>query len=454
MKVRYFGRMLDSSCLVGLGLLLGTLAQAAPGDDMKPATESKTVVEAQQVLDRIVALSDDDLQAFRMALTEADKSEDFVIVLRYGRPEAKAAYMSRIPKPVAQRNEQRIKELGDVPDPRIATAAKSLATLLEPSALTLYQAQGLRQAGKNREAAVKYDAAFAAGKGRSEYYYDAGCAWARAGDKDAAFRDLNKAVDAGWLAPKMLQTDEELTSLQKDPRWEKLIAGIEKKSADMLKTLPDSVIALAVVKLPVPSLDGSVSVERALSQRRSVRQYTDAPLTLQQVSQVLWAAYGVTQPVPGVPELRGGLRTAPSAGALYPLEIYLVAGNVTDLKPGVYRYKSETHELQLIRAGDQRVELFEASLGQPWVKNAPASLVYSAVYERNTQKYGERGRERYVCMDAGHSAENVYLECTALGLGTVVLGAFLDANVRLAVQMTKPEEPLYIMPFGKPAERK
>jgi SagB-type dehydrogenase family enzyme len=158
--------------------------------------------------------------------------------------------------------------------------------------------------------------------------------------------------------------------------------------------------------------------------------------------------------VPGVPELRGGLRTAPSAGALYPLEIYLVAGNVTGLAPGVYRYNSEMHELQLTVEGDKRPELCDAYFSQPWVKNAPASLVYSAVYERNTQKYGDRGRERYVCMDAGHSAENVCLECTALGLGSVVLGAFLDTKVRLAVQMTKPEEPLYIIPFGKPVERK
>ena len=208
---------------------------------------------------------------------------------------------------------------------------------------------------------------------------------------------------------------------------------------------PDSV---KVVKLPPPVLDGSVSVEKSLAQRRSVRKYAEQPLTLAEVSQLLWAAYGITRPVPDMPQLRGGIRTAPSAGALYPLELYVVAGNVTELVPGVYRYRPETHDLLLVAAGDKRQALFEAAGGQTSVKSAPASIVYSAVFSRTTGKYGTRGRERYVCMDLGHSAENVYLQCASLGLGTCAIGAFDDAKLKSAVLMPKAETPLYIMPVG------
>ena len=204
-----------------------------------------------------------------------------------------------------------------------------------------------------------------------------------------------------------------------------------------------------MVKLPEPVLDGSVSVEKALATRRSVRQYQNEPLTLNEISQLVWSAYGVTQPIPDVPELRGGLKTAPSAGALYPLDIYVVAGNVTNLSPGIYKYQPETHELLQLSEGDKRKELCDAALNQTWIKEAPVSIVYSAIYERNTSKYGKRGRERYICMDLGHSAENVYLQCASLGLGTCAIGAFLDDNVKLVIQMTRSEEPLYIMPVGK-----
>jgi len=212
-------------------------------------------------------------------------------------------------------------------------------------------------------------------------------------------------------------------------------------------------VADTVVKLPPPVLDGSVSVEQCLAQRRSVREYADSPLTLAEVSQLLWAAYGVTLPVPGVPQLRGGLRTAPSAGALYPLELSVAAGNVTGLAPGVYRYRPETHDLVLVAPGDKRPALFLAASSQTCVRDAPASIVYSAVFSRNTGKYGDRGRQRYVCMDLGHSAENVYLQCGALGLGTCAIGAFDDDSLKLVVRMPKEEEPLYIMPVGRPPQK-
>ena len=203
-----------------------------------------------------------------------------------------------------------------------------------------------------------------------------------------------------------------------------------------------------VVKLPPPALDGPVSVERCLARRRSIRRYSTRPLELPEVSQLLWAAYGVTEPMPNVRGLRGGLKTAPSAGGLYPLELYVVAGNVTALDPGTYRYRPETHDLVLVQAGDRRKTLAQAALGQTMIRDAPASLVYSAVFSRTTGKYGTRGRQRYVCMDLGHSAENVYLQCGSLGLGTCAVGAFDDAGVRKVVPIADEEEPLYIMPVG------
>jgi len=217
------------------------------------------------------------------------------------------------------------------------------------------------------------------------------------------------------------------------------------------ETGPDSA---KVVKLPPPTLDGSMSVEKCLAERRSVREYASQPLSLADVSQLLWAAYGVTVPLPNVPGVSGGLKTAPSAGALYPLELYLVAGDVTGLEPGIYRYRPEHHDLILVLAGDRRRALLGAALGQTAVRDAPASLVYSAVFSRNTVKYGTRGRERYVCMDLGHSAENVYLQCGSLGLGTCAIGAFHDDSLRLVVRMPKDEEPLYIMPIGRLPQRK
>jgi len=203
-----------------------------------------------------------------------------------------------------------------------------------------------------------------------------------------------------------------------------------------------------IVNLPKPKTDSSVSVEAALNGRRSVRTYRNKPISLAEISQILWAAYGVTETIDNIPSLRGGLRTTPSAGALYPLEIYLVVGAVTNLPSGIYKYLSSEHKLKKISTGDKRAALCKAALGQSMIKNAPISLVYSAVFERTTRKYGKRGRERYVCMDLGHSAQNVYLQAYSLGFGTCAVGAFHDNNVKKVIGMPKEEEPLYIMPVG------
>jgi SagB-type dehydrogenase family enzyme len=195
------------------------------------------------------------------------------------------------------------------------------------------------------------------------------------------------------------------------------------------------------VRLPQPVSDGPISLEKALRDRRSLRRFKNSAISLAQLSQLLWAAQGVSG--------TGGRRTAPSAGALYPLEVYAVAGMVSGLSVGVYAYDPNRHALRRIAEGDAREDLSSAALGQAPVGSAAAVLVICAVYERTTVKYGERG-VRYVHMEAGHAAQNVHLQAAALGLGTVVIGAFDDDGVRKVLRMTDREHPLYLMPVGRP----
>lgn len=197
-----------------------------------------------------------------------------------------------------------------------------------------------------------------------------------------------------------------------------------------------------VIALPAPRLDGEVSLERALARRRSVRDYKKTPLSFEEVSQLLWAAQGITG--------GKGERTAPSAGALYPLELYLVAGNVTSLDAGVYQYHPRDHSLVKRTSGDLRATLAGAALKQDCVRDGAAVVIFSAVYARTTREYGERG-VRYVHIDLGHAAQNVCLEAAALGLGAVPVGAFDDAAVRDALDLPSSEQVLYLIPVGKPA---
>lgn len=194
------------------------------------------------------------------------------------------------------------------------------------------------------------------------------------------------------------------------------------------------------IRLPEPSYTGNLSVEEALSQRRSIRAYSGENLTINDVSQLLWAAQGITS--------AGGGRTAPSAGALYPLELYLVVGDVEGIDKGVYKYIPEEHELEKVKDGDTRTELADAALGQACVRDAAIDIVFTAVYERTTGKYRERGI-RYVQMEAGHAAQNVYLQAVSLDLGTVVIGAFVDGEVKESMNMEEQETPLYILPVGR-----
>jgi SagB-type dehydrogenase family enzyme len=194
------------------------------------------------------------------------------------------------------------------------------------------------------------------------------------------------------------------------------------------------------MKLPAPRLESSVSIETALRQRRSIREYAKASLGLADLAQLLWAAQGVTT--------ANGFRTAPSAGALYPLEVYVFAGNVADLPAGIYKYHPQGHTLDRVVEGDRRRELMHVALEQSSLRDAAAVLLIAAVYERTTAKYGARG-VRYVHMEAGHAAQNVYLQAVSLDLGAVALGAFDDAGVKRVAHLSEHEQPLYLLPIGR-----
>ncbi len=194
------------------------------------------------------------------------------------------------------------------------------------------------------------------------------------------------------------------------------------------------------ITLPQPRYDSDTSVEQAFVGRRSVRGYTDEPLTLAEVSQLLWSAQGITD--------ERGYRAAPSAGALYPLELYVVAGDVADLAAGIYKYRPSEHDLIWVAEGDRRGELSAAALNQACVRNAAAVIAFAAVYERTARKYGDRG-SRYVHIEVGHAAQNVFLQAVALGLGAVVVGAFDDDGVERVVDMQAGERAVYLMPVGR-----
>ncbi len=197
----------------------------------------------------------------------------------------------------------------------------------------------------------------------------------------------------------------------------------------------------ARVALPAPRHEGQLSVEAALLRRRSVRDFEASGLTLTELSQLLWAVQGVTD--------ASGYRTAPSAGALYPLEVYVVVGTVEAMLPGIYKYDIPAHGLRGLSEGDRRRDLSRAALGQSWIEDAAAALVIAGVYKRTTRKYGERG-VRYVHMEVGHAAQNVYLQAEALQLGTTMVGAFEDEDVTAVVGLDADEAPLCILPVGRP----
>ncbi len=192
------------------------------------------------------------------------------------------------------------------------------------------------------------------------------------------------------------------------------------------------------IGLPSPELDKGISVEKAFSKRRSVREYSNQTLDFKQISQLLWAAQGITSDWGG--------RTAPSAGATYPIEMYLVVNNSEELSPGVYYYENSDHSLRLVKKGSTGKKLSQASLGQKSIEEAPINIIITAVFQRTENRYGKRA-ERYVFMEAGHVGQNIYLQAESLGLGTVVIGAFHDDQVKEVLGID--ENVIAIMPVGR-----
>ncbi len=195
-----------------------------------------------------------------------------------------------------------------------------------------------------------------------------------------------------------------------------------------------------MIKLPEVLTDGQMSLEKAISLRRSIRTYADKPLSLSDLSQLLWSAQGITN--------ERGFRTAPSAGATFPLEMFVVVNRVEGLSKGIYHYKPFEHELELLRTDDVLEPLFRACLSQSMILDAGATLVFAAVFERTTARYGDRG-ERYVLNEIGHASQNVHLQAAALDLGTVVIGAYRDDEVEDILQLGDQYSVLYLMPVGQ-----
>ncbi|HBH35925.1 MAG TPA: nitroreductase [Gammaproteobacteria bacterium] len=195
-----------------------------------------------------------------------------------------------------------------------------------------------------------------------------------------------------------------------------------------------------IINLPEPRLESDYSIEQAIHNRRSVREFSNKPLSLAEVSQLLWSAQGVTDDK--------GLRSAPSAGALYPLTLYLVVGNVKGLKPGIYQYAPDGHQLRKMKNGDSRKDVARAALQQYWIQESAAVLIFSAIEKRTTRKYGQRGI-RYIHIEVGHSAQNLFLQAQSLGLAAAVVGAFDDSRIETIMNLPTEEQLLYLMPLGR-----
>jgi SagB-type dehydrogenase family enzyme len=189
-----------------------------------------------------------------------------------------------------------------------------------------------------------------------------------------------------------------------------------------------------IIELPAPCLDGAYSLEAVIARRRTGRDFDPRPLTRAQIGQLLWAAAGITDP-------ESGKRAAPSAGARYPLEHYVV------LPEGLYHYLPASHSLELVVGGDARAQLASATW-QDFVGQAPCTIAISAVFQRTTDRYSQRGQDRYVPMDVGHAAQNVLLQAVALGLVGCPVGSFDDERVASALRLPPQETPLYLLPVG------
>lgn len=206
------------------------------------------------------------------------------------------------------------------------------------------------------------------------------------------------------------------------------------RGTKQLAASSEEVIAVQITPLPEPKIKGQMSLEETLQGRRSIRAYSDLEVDLNAISQLLWAAQGITD--------THGYRTAPSAGALYPLELYLVT------QEGVLHYLPQDHAIEVTKVGDFRGPLHDAALQQDVILKAPLVIVITAVYERTQVKYGPERSPRYVHLEAGHAAQNVLLQAVTLGLGAVPIGAFYDTEVQTVLNLPEDHLPLYLIPIG------
>lgn len=200
------------------------------------------------------------------------------------------------------------------------------------------------------------------------------------------------------------------------------------------------------MKLPLPTWQGSVPVEQAIRQRRTIRSFTSRALNVNQLSQLLWSASGIT-------EENGYKRAAPSAGALYPMDVYVVVGrsSVPPIEAGIYHYEPGEHQLSEVLQGDVRSSVAKACLSQMWMAKAPITMVITAEYRRVTVKYGKRGI-KYALIEAGHMGQNIFLQAQALGLEAGIVGAFHDAELIDAIAIPAAHEPILLMPVGYPVQ--
>ncbi len=197
-------------------------------------------------------------------------------------------------------------------------------------------------------------------------------------------------------------------------------------------------IGNTIIELPRAKIDGKASLEEVLNKRKSVRDLTEKDLSLEQISQLLWAAQGKS-----LDAISGATRTAPSAGALHPLEIYIVK------KDGIYHYDSTKHTLRKILEEDCRSDLSVAALGQVCIEKAAVNIIITAMFERTAVKYGDRANQ-YVLIETGHAAQNILLQAEALNFGAVPIGAFDDKEVQKVLFLPEEHKPLYIIPVGHP----
>jgi SagB-type dehydrogenase family enzyme len=195
----------------------------------------------------------------------------------------------------------------------------------------------------------------------------------------------------------------------------------------------------AAVHLPPPVLKGQQTLEECLRTRRSSRFFAEEPLSLEHVSQLVWAAQGVT----GL----GGLRASPSPGAVYPLHLYLIAVNVSGLRPGAYAYDPDQHVLALWKSGNLRARLVKAACDQPEPGDAAAAILVAATFGRMQREFGDNG-VRLAYLEAGHAAENVCLQATALSLGVLTIGRIDVVEMKRMVDLPEPEEAVYLILAG------